>query len=331
MCFTGAEFENGRLHHAQEITVFLTEVDYAIYSMFYKWDSMEILTLKTAIKQPLPRYLLDCLFAAYERKEKTGKQYKANPTDDLRAAYMDDKAQLNSYYGMCVSRLNLDKYVYSANGWCSQPGSSYDKCISSSLLSPYWGIYITAYTRLTICTAIYNLGDSALYSDTDSIKNIYDGDYFTVFNEKIIGVNKRMCEKYNLDFEVFKNLGIFDYEGMYNRFKTLGAKRYLTEEYNKDGVLECSATVAGLPKKTFIDYAQKVGNDEAFNTFTNAMFFEVSGKNAHKYTDTKCTAVIDGELMAELSCCYIYPVSFKLNLELSFINAIAAKRNIVKG
>lgn len=331
MCFTGAEFENGRLYHAQEMTVFLTEVDYAIYSMFYKWDTMEILTLKTAIKQPLPRYLLDCLFAAYERKEKIGKQYKSNPTDELRAAYMDSKAQLNSYYGMCVSRLNLDEYVYSANGWYSQPGSSYDKCISSSLLSPYWGIYITAYTRLTICTAIYNLGDTALYSDTDSIKNIYDGDYFTAFNEQIKGVNKRMCEKYNLDFEVFKNLGIFDYEGMYNRFKTLGAKRYLTEEYNKDGALECSATVAGLPKKTFTDYAQKVGNDEAFNTFTNAMFFEVSGKNAHKYTDTKCTAVIDGELMEELSCCYIYPVSFKLNLELSFINAIAAKRNIVKG
>lgn len=328
--FVNGEFENGRLFHADEMTVFLTDVDYSIYKMFYKWDEMEILQLKTALKQPLPKYLLYCLFKAYEKKETVGKLYKANPTDELRAAYMDSKAQLNSFYGMCVSRLNLDEFVYDENGWNVQPGDSYEKCISTSLLSPYWGIYITAYTRLTICTAIYHLGDEALYSDTDSIKNVYNGNYFDKFNDEIIETNRLMCKKYELDFDVFKKLGIFDFEGTYKRFKTLGAKRYLTEEPDKSGNLICSATVAGLPKRTFREFAEKVGNDVAFDKFTNSMFFDISGKNAHKYTDSPVSAIIDGERMEELSCCYIYSVSFKLSLETSFLNAIVAKRNLVK-
>ena len=38
--------ENGRIHSAEIIEVMLTELDYASYKKFYKWDKMEIIELK---------------------------------------------------------------------------------------------------------------------------------------------------------------------------------------------------------------------------------------------------------------------------------------------
>ena len=38
--------ENGRIHSAEIIEVMLTELDYARYKKFYKWDKMEIIELK---------------------------------------------------------------------------------------------------------------------------------------------------------------------------------------------------------------------------------------------------------------------------------------------
>lgn len=89
---------------------------------------------------------------------------------------------------------------------------------------------------------------TCFYSDTDSIKHNATFEYFDSFNAHIEEVNRHMCVTYKLDFNVFKNLGKFDYEGTYKRFKTLGAKRYIVEEPNKEGVLEVKCTVAGLPK-----------------------------------------------------------------------------------
>ena len=38
--------ENGRIHSAEILEVMLTELDYARYKKFYKWDDMEIIELQ---------------------------------------------------------------------------------------------------------------------------------------------------------------------------------------------------------------------------------------------------------------------------------------------
>lgn len=316
----GAEWENGRLYHADKLTVLITDVDYQIYNMMYKWDKLTITGCKTAAKKPLPDYLLKPLFEVYEQKERIGKQLKSDPGNaELRQMYMSVKAKLNSFYGMTVARMNLTQWEYNGE-WQEVENSTYEKEKAHSVLSPYWGVYVTAYTRLTICTAIVALGDKAYYSDTDSIKHKHSDDYFTAFNAKMVDINRDMCNHYSLDFDIFQKLGTFDYEGTYDRFKTLGAKRYITEEHG-----EISCTVAGLPKKTFTDFVKQIGNDRAFAEFAPDMKFEVSGKNAHKYTH-EVTAEIAGETMHEYGSCYIFSVPFMLRVDTGFLLSITKRR-----
>lgn len=317
------EYENGRLYHADSVTVLICDVDYKIYRLMYKWDSMNILGAKSAVKKPLPDYLLKPLFEVYEQKEKIGKLTKADPDNNsLRQAYMSIKGKLNSFYGMTVARLNLTVADFKNGKWVTEQNSFYEDEVDKSVLSPYWGIYVTAYTRLTICEAIVAIGDGAFYSDTDSIKHIGGDDYFVDFNRKMENINRKMCDKYGLDFEVFRKLGTFDNEGTYDRFKTLGAKRYLVE---KDGKVE--STVAGLPKGIMREFAEKHGNDSAFEFFKPEMTFKISGKNAHKYSD-ECAADICGELMHEYGCCYIFSVPFQMKIEDSFLLAITKRKRL---
>ena len=59
-----------------------------------------------------------------------------------------------------------------------------------------------------------------------------------------------------------KPLGVWDYEGNYSRFKTLGAKRYMYEIDN-----DIHITVAGVSKKSgseYLKYKYKT-NDKIFN------------------------------------------------------------------
>lgn len=316
----GGEWENGRLYHADKMTVIITDVDYLIYKMMYTWDSLNIVGCKTAAKKPLPDYLLKPLFNVFEMKETIGKKSKADPENlNLYQMYMSSKGKLNSFYGMTVARLNLTAWEFDGE-WKEVSNSTYEKEKARSVLSPYWGIYVTAYTRLTICTAIVALGDKAFYSDTDSIKHAHSDEYFTTFNSRMEKINADMCKHYGLDFNVFRKLGFFDYEGTYTRFKTLGAKRYITEEHGK-----ISCTVAGLPKATFTDFVNTIGNDRAFEEFKPSMRFEVSGKNAHKYTQ-EVTADIAGETMHEYGSCYIFSIPFKLKVDTGFLLAAYKRR-----
>lgn len=83
-------------------------------------------------------------------------------------------------------------------------------------------------------------------------------------------------------------IGIWDYEGTYTHFKTLGAKRYLVEE--QDGSLHL--TVAGLSKKNGINYmiekAQR-DNMKVFEMFNDDLYIpaENTGKMTHSYIDNE--------------------------------------------
>lgn len=316
-----AEFENGRLYCAEKITVFLTDVDFDIYQKFYKWDKMQVLQCKVAVKKPLPDYLLKPLFTVFSEKERIGALPERKTNSELSALYMLVKSRLNSFYGMCVSRLNLTEFDFNGE-WFEIQKTTYADEIKKQFLSPYWGIYITAYTRQTVLNAIYACGVDAYYSDTDSVKHVGHENYFKEYNSKIEKINADMCKKYNLDFLKFQKLGMFEYECTYDHFKTLGAKRYITIISDK---IEC--TVAGLPKQTFTEYAKNVGIENAYHAFKNDMTFEISGKNAHQYGG-ECTAYIRGVKMHELGYCYIFSVPFTMSIEKLFLSQMYQRKEI---
>ncbi|WP_457832296.1 hypothetical protein, partial [Staphylococcus aureus] len=84
---------------------------------------------------------------------------------------------------------------------------------------------------------ILAVGDDYIYSDTDSLKvRNYDNHlgYINWFNDCIVSKMKAMCVYYSLDESLLspktkegktKMMGVWDYEGTYKKFKTLGAKR----------------------------------------------------------------------------------------------------------
>ena len=82
--------------------------------------------------------------------------------------------------------------------------------------------------------------------------------FFNEYNKWIVEKQKLTLKYYSLDESLLypknkkgeiKLCGVWDFEGKYTRFKTLGAKRYLYEE---DG--ELYLTVAGLSKRNGIEY-----------------------------------------------------------------------------
>ncbi|MGC3777863.1 hypothetical protein ACPUD5_26075, partial [Escherichia coli] len=73
--------------------------------------------------------------------------------------------------------------------------------------------------------------------------------YINWFNDCIVSKMKAMCVYYSLDESLLspktkegktKMMGVWDYEGTYKKFKTLGAKRYLLLDNEK-----LKLTVAG--------------------------------------------------------------------------------------
>lgn len=102
-----------------------------------------------------------------------------------------------------------------------------------------------------------------------------------------------MCKYHGIDYEkellpktvkgVVKPLGVWDFEPHIDKFKTLGAKRYMTYI---DG--ELSITVSGVNKTTAVPWLlEKLGVDGAFEAFEEALIIpeEATGKLTHYYID----------------------------------------------
>lgn len=358
-------FENGRLYNSAHIRVMLTNVDYEIYQNFYKWSKMVVVSAKVSQLGKLPDYLYNSVLEFYKGKKELKEKVKALENEyeriyqeqettgtDLHAELnvlsekisntkkqlQKVKGMLNSCYGMTVSRLNMAVSTYGEYvdelteetkiGWYEEPGEDYAALIQKQFLSPYWGIWVTAYCRRNILRAIKHFDKYAVYSDTDSIKILSDApgidDFFNDYNEKIKARNRSICAEFDLNPMIYEDLGTFDNEGTYTRFKTLGAKRYI---YEKDGKIE--AVVAGLPKSVVQHFTAEHGNDALFTKFTGGMYFEYADKNVHLYTD-EVTADIEGEIMHEYGSCYIYETSFYMKVDQLFLTQIVEREAFLK-
>lgn len=264
--YRNAKFDNGRLYYAEKIRVCLTEIDYEIYTKFYKWEKITVVECQCAERGKLPNYLLKPLKKYYELKQNLKAAGKDNTIE-----YKNAKARLNAFYGCCVTRLNFTEYKYNQNepfmndkGKMVQTGEwyeieskkTYEKMISKQLLSPFWGIYVTAHARARLLRTVYNLDCdftmcNVLYCDTDSI-------YFddTPRNRKIIADFNSEIAVFNRQYlpDVFSDIGLFDWvdkdkktkEPKHYVFMTLGAKRYI--KYYDD---HAEIVVAGMRKGSY--------------------------------------------------------------------------------
>lgn len=313
-------FDNGRLYKGAEVTVMLTEFDYKNYCMFYEWDYIDIPFSMSAPCGALPPWLLDPLRALYRRKE----ILKAAGADDSKhpsnSEYKILKGQINSFYGMCCTRLKFlnDSYNIEKQEWELTPNKKkYAHMVRDTFLSPYWGIYISAMARHRLCVAIHAIDSTkdkndVIYYDTDSIYFIgrHNLRHIERFNENI--------DRLNTDF---KGLGCFDLiKGTpFRRFKTIGAKRYIKE--HSDGRIDC--VVAGLDGDAYV----RKFKDKCFEEFS-LYGFKLDSCESLKtisiYCDDEQSYKINGEMMTELSSVCICESDFELNF-----NALQNIRNFI--
>ena len=287
--------DNGRLYSADYILTVLTDVDYNNIKKFYSYDKIKIGVSFFYKRDYLPKEILSCVLKFYSDKT-TLKGVKGKETE-----YLISKEMLNSLYGMTVYNPIKPQYTYIKEWKCER------KEINDDNVNEYnndktrftyylWGVFITAYARNNLFTAIRELKKDFIYCDTDSVK-IFNADshkkYFVRYNNNIYKKLKDCCLHYDFDTRLLKPkningkeklIGIWDYEGKYTRFKTLGCKRYLVEKNDK-----LDLTVSGINKKCALPYLQDKykSNDKIFDNFTNKLFIpkEYTGKKIHTYID----------------------------------------------
>lgn len=307
----GAIIDNGRVRSATTMDVWLTEIDFTMYQLFYKWDGMKIILLYSSIRGYLPKYLLMPMAEAYTAKCKMKRDGL-----DGSPEYANQKAMVNSAFGLTCQKLVTAEVKMSQLNYMWYLDKSefdYERERKRAILLPQWGIYVCALARERICGAIWALGNDSLYSDTDSIKYLGNHeDYFGMVNTETQKTMKETCERLNLDYDLFYDLGSFEqeYGGREVRAKFLGAKRYIIEDQGKPKV-----TIAGLPKGALEQYCEEHQTD-IFETFTHGMLLNcnVSCKNAHCYNDEPHEDIINGVPVAELSSVGIYPIDFTMKL-----------------
>ena len=311
--------DNGRVSSADKMTVFINEIDYSIYKKFYRWDDFKIHFLYHTVRGKLPSYLLDVLNHEYLKKAELKKSGKKNTTE-----YAISKSNVNSAFGMTVTRMVEKEVIYEDGEWeYDTSGYCYYEEIKKLVLLPQWGVYVTSHARNILLSMVYEISqnckgniDDIVYNDTDSIKLLNYGRHKHIieeFNNRIVEKNKEL-----FDNPLFYDLGTFDDEGTSERFKTLGAKRYISE---KNGEIE--QTIAGLPKKVLKEYCS-ANNIDVFEFFSSGMNIDVksSGKLTTCYNDEAHTDMVAGAEMKELSSVCLYSIPFKMTLDKYYMSLI---------
>lgn len=255
----GADIINGRVIQAEELTTTITEQDFAIIDQTYDFDSYEVHRLVRYKKAYLPTPLVKTVLEFYAKKTEL-KGVKGKERE-----YVNNKENCNACYGMTVTDPLRDEIIYTDDWHSKTPElveaiAKYNDNYNRFLFYP-WGVWVTAYARRNLWTAILELDDDYCYSDTDSVKHLNHElhiDYFNRYNNLCLEALKAAAEYHNIDYAmctpktikgITKPLGVWDFEGTYTRFKTLGAKRYMIED--GEGV---SITVSGLAKSKAVPY-----------------------------------------------------------------------------
>lgn len=340
----GGIINNGRVFKADKVVTTITDVDFKIIQHCYSWETMEVNNCYKFYMQYLPTSILQSVLELYEKKT------VLKDVEGSEVEYMLSKGMLNSVYGMCVTDIVRDEILYS-DDWLKNKADDeeiisqiekYNKSKSRFLYYP-WGVWVTAYARKNLWNGILNIGEDYVYSDTDSIKFLnYEKHipYIEWYNKDLEGKLKKMCDFRNLDFElmkpktkegVVKMMGVWDFEGTYTHFKTLGAKRYLQREQNG----KMKLTVAGLSKQNGMEYLNRITNNDymkIFDSFNDELYIPSTdtGKMTHTYIDIEFKGTVKDYEGVEcevhsLSSIHLEPCDFTLSISkqyLDFLNKL---------
>ena len=277
----GETENNGRVFSADKLSIVITNVDWQIIKQVYAWENIKISRVKWFYKHYLPKPIIESILYFYNAKT------KLKNVAGKEAEYMHGKQLLNSVYGASVSKVIHDEVEYNNNQWTTEPADAekqlqqYNNSNNRVLYFPY-GVWVTSFARANLWSGILSIKDDYIYSDTDSIKMLNwekHKRYVENYNKTITEKLEKTLKFYRIPIDQIrpktvdgreKPLGVWDFEGVYDSFKTLGAKRYV---YTENGKLY--TTIAGLGKKQGAKYLLSISDNDpekAVKNFKNSFF-----------------------------------------------------------
>lgn len=318
-----AVYENGRLVFASYIKVCLMELDFFNYEDLYEWERFQVTVLYQAKLEVLPDYIRKIICKYFVLKETLPKD---------TPEYNGSKRKLNGIFGMFATGLPEHEVVFNMETnemEMSAQAKSYAELTQYLIMLPQWAIQTAAYTRRDIVKSIKACGFDSMYYDTDSNKimnfEAHKG-WFDNFNKERMELNKSV-NTFDYDKKYFERIGCFELEYIGNRFKVLGAKRYLVEHDGKTQV-----TVAGMVKGSLEAYCKK-NNLDIWEMFADDLKLPAgdSWKKTTVYYDQAFEDKLTDytgqtETINEGSCVAIIDIPFTMSLEEEFINRIEALR-----
>ena len=276
--------------------MWLTDVDFEIIKQTYN-SSYTIIELYKAKKGYLDVKVIKYILELYGGKTKLKQKAKRDP--HIAEVYQSMKGQLNSLYGVSVSNILNNSSNFINGQWTQEEFSKEfverkleDSKKSWSTLFYYaHGVWITALARRNLFLNILKIDTDMIYADTDSIKylNNHD-DVFEEYNKQLIDKYKAVCKRYSdlklSDFMpedengVKRPIGAYEDDGYYDKFVTMGAKKYAYEEEGK-----LQVTISGVNKKKGVSRLE--GDINKFLEDDLTFDYNQSGRLIHYYLDNQ--------------------------------------------
>lgn len=342
----GTYCDNGRIVMSDMVEMIITDVDLDIIRRAYLIDRIEILEAYCAPYRYMDETYVAKVLDLYAQKTKL--KGVVDPTGLAKREYNAAKVKLNSLYGMCVTRSIRDEVVFADNEWKEEVPPDTEDVIREKLkkykdpnhcfLNFAAGVWITAWARKTLWDIIMTPGcdDAVVYNDTDSIKYLVDKSAGRIeaaaaaYNKSVDDAMRHALIWQGLDPKAYRPkdikgvehpLGYFENEGVYDRFRTWGSKKYATET---DGKIE--TTVAGLSK----DYIDENGKKRVFlkdlKDFKIGMTWDwnVSGRTTSYYNNNQPVVTVDGYKFKDLYGICIMPAYYTLGVTGEFLSYYSA-------
>lgn len=248
---------NGRVLRADSFETTLTDIDFRLIDQMYTWKRMGVVDLYDAEYGWLPPQYRDTVLKYFvDKTELKGVKEDSEEYPFYAAA----KAILNCLYGMNVQDVGKGIVEYTDNAFKIENVNKMsdeertrvlNERLKDASRKPFtlyqWGVWCAAWGRARLQKGIDLVGRDFVYCDTDSVKFVNDHDKDFEKLNTIIRDDAKEKDAYATTFE-----GKVSYIGEWtkenyplpNRFKTLGAKKYVLEYPDKSLHL----TIAGVSK-----------------------------------------------------------------------------------
>lgn len=272
--------DNGRVLYAEYLETVVTDIDFRIIRDHYTCDSFICEDVYISKYEWLPEAFRE------EVREYYRKKTELKNVDGFEIYYMKSKNKLNALFGMCCTnnikaeieyRPGEEEPFHVGNLTDDEKAKMLKKQAMNQFLLYAWGVWCTAWAREALQWGLDIAGEKAVYCDTDSVKYLADD-----------GISKRMQElserlredsdtngAYAIDPKGETHyMGVYEDDGHYDKFSTLGAKKYAYE--NKKGF---HITIAGVPKDEGAEEMKCIEN------FKPMFKFSHTGKKVRRYND----------------------------------------------